>query len=160
VNPAGEGDMRRKDKEIPDKKDIEEIIKNATVCRIGLSAEREPYVFPVNYGYHEGNLYFHSAQQGQKIEMMRKNPLVCFQMDTDVEIVPAEKACDWSVKYRSVIGFGKAEFLHSFEEKKCALKTIMSQYSDQEYIFTEESLVSACVVCVQIEKMTGKQSGY
>ncbi|MEE9500631.1 MAG: pyridoxamine 5'-phosphate oxidase family protein [Candidatus Aminicenantaceae bacterium] len=159
-DPTGKEEMRRKDKEITDKKDIEEIVKKATVCRIGLSAEEEPYVFPVNYGYHEGCLYFHSAQQGQKIEMMRKNPRVCFQMDTDVEIVPAEKACDWSIKYKSVLGFGKAEFLHSLEEKKHALKTIMSQYSDQEYTFAEESLASVCIVCIHIEKMTGKKTGY
>jgi nitroimidazol reductase NimA-like FMN-containing flavoprotein (pyridoxamine 5'-phosphate oxidase superfamily) len=88
------------------------------------------------------------------------NPRVCFQIDTDVEIVPAEKACDWSIKYRSVIGFGKAEFLHSPEEKRRALKTIMSQYSDREYTFTKESLASVCIVCIHIEKMTGKKTGY
>jgi hypothetical protein len=81
-------------------------------------------------------------------------------MDTDVEIVLAEKACDWSIKYKSVIGFGKVEFCHSLEEKTSALKTIMSQYSDQDYTFTEESLASVCIVCIHIEKMTGKKSGY
>jgi nitroimidazol reductase NimA-like FMN-containing flavoprotein (pyridoxamine 5'-phosphate oxidase superfamily) len=157
---TGVGDMRRIDKEITDKKDIAEIVKKAIVCRIGLSAEGEPYVFPVNYGYQNGCLYFHSAQEGQKIEIMRNNPRVCFQMDTDVEFVHAEKACDWSIKYKSVIGFGKAEFLHSLEEKKRALEIIMSQYSDREYTFTEESLASVCIVCIHIEKMTGKKSGY
>lgn len=152
--------MRRKDKEITDKKDIEDIIKRAAVCRIGLSVDGEPYVFPVNYGYHNGNLYFHSAQQGQKIEMIKKNPRVCFQMNTDVEIVPAEKACDWSLKYSSVIGFGKAEFLKSPEEKRLGVKTIMSHYSEQEFTFVEESLGSVCIICIRIEKMTGKKSGY
>ena len=152
--------MRRKDQEITDKKDIEEIVRKATVCRIGLSAEGEPYVFPVNYGYREGCLYFHSAHQGQKIDMMKKNPHVCFQMDTDTEIIPSEKACDWSIKYRSVIGFGKAALLNTLEEKRQALRTIMSHYSDREYTFAEESLASVCIVCIHIEKMTGKKSGY
>jgi nitroimidazol reductase NimA-like FMN-containing flavoprotein (pyridoxamine 5'-phosphate oxidase superfamily) len=152
--------MRRKDKEIADKEEIEEIVKKAMICRVSLSVGGEPYVFPVNYGYRDGCLYFHSAQQGKKIEMMRKNPHICFQVDTDVEIVPAENACDWSIKYKSVIGFGKAEFLYSLEEKKQALQTIMSQYSDLEYTFTEKSLASVCIVCLHIEEMTGKKSGY
>lgn len=151
--------MRRKDKEITEKKEIEEIVKKATICRVGLSVRGEPYVFPVNYGYQTDCLYFHSAKDGQKIEMMKENPRVCFQMDTDVEILPADIACDWSIKYRSVIGFGKAELLDSPEEKKHALKTIMSQYSDQEYSFTEESLESVCIVCIRIERMTGKKTG-
>jgi nitroimidazol reductase NimA-like FMN-containing flavoprotein (pyridoxamine 5'-phosphate oxidase superfamily) len=151
--------MRRKDKEITDRKDIENIITRAAVCRIGLSAKGEPYVFPVNYGYQGGCLYFHSSPHGRKIEMIRQNPRVCFQMDTDVEIVPADIACDWSIKYRSVIGFGKAVFIDSLEEKKQALKTIMSHYSDQEFMFTEESLASVSVVCIRIAKMTGKKSG-
>lgn len=152
--------MRRKEKELTDKKDIEDIIKRASVCRIGLSMDGEPYVFPVNYGYQNGNLYFHSAQQGQKIDMIKKNPRVCFQMDTDTEIIPADIACDWSIKYRSVIGFGKAEFLKSPEQKRLALKTIMSHYSSQDFTFDDESLDSVCVICIHIEKMTGKMSGY
>jgi nitroimidazol reductase NimA-like FMN-containing flavoprotein (pyridoxamine 5'-phosphate oxidase superfamily) len=160
ADPTGIGKVRRKDKEITDQKDIEAIIDRADVCRIGLSVDGDPYVFSVNYGYSEGKLYFHSAQQGQKIEMIQKNPRVSFQMETDVEIVPADKACDWSIKYRSVIGFGKAEFLNSPEEKRFALKTIMSHYSDKKFDFAEESLSSVCIICIKIEKMTGKKSGY
>jgi hypothetical protein len=81
-------------------------------------------------------------------------------MDTDVEIVPAKNACDWSTKYRSVVGFGKAEFLNNPEEKIFGLGMIMSHYSDQDYTFDDDSLASVCVICVHIEKMTGKKSGY
>jgi nitroimidazol reductase NimA-like FMN-containing flavoprotein (pyridoxamine 5'-phosphate oxidase superfamily) len=152
--------MRRKDEEITNLKVIKDIIAKATVCRIGLSVDGDPYVFPVNFGYYDGCLYFHSAPQGRKIEMIRKNPRVCFQVDTDVEIIPAETACDWSVKYRSVIGFGQAELLIEPDEKKHALRSIMSHYSDRKFAFEEESLESVCIICISIEKMTGKISGY
>jgi nitroimidazol reductase NimA-like FMN-containing flavoprotein (pyridoxamine 5'-phosphate oxidase superfamily) len=158
-SPCRSGEMRRKDKEITDKKVLEEIIAKATICRIGLSVDGKPYVFPVNYGYDGESLYFHSAQQGQKIEMIKKNPCVCFQMDTDVEIVPATKACDWSIKYRSVIGYGKAEFLLRLPEKRNALSAIMSHYSGRDYVFSEESLASVCIVRIHIEKLSGKKSG-
>jgi nitroimidazol reductase NimA-like FMN-containing flavoprotein (pyridoxamine 5'-phosphate oxidase superfamily) len=152
--------MRRKDKEITDEKVIEEIIAKAQICRIGLSMEGEPYVFPVNFGYRDRCLYFHSAQQGRKIEMIKKNPRVCFQMETDVELIPTEKACDWSIKYRSVIGYGKASFLNNRAEMKEALDTIMSHYSDRNFIYSEESLSSVCIVCIHIESLTGKNSGF
>jgi nitroimidazol reductase NimA-like FMN-containing flavoprotein (pyridoxamine 5'-phosphate oxidase superfamily) len=152
--------LRRKEKEISDKKEIVEIVRKAQTCRIGLCDDDQPYVFPVNCGYKEGFLYFHSAQEGRKIEIIKKNPKVCFQMDVDQEIIPAEKACDWSIRYRSVMGFGNAEFVNSPEEKKEALDTIMLHYSSREYMFTESSLNSVCIVRICIDKMTGKQSGY
>lgn len=152
--------MRRKEKEISDRKEIVEIIRKAQTCRIGLCDDGQSYVFPVNYGYKDGFLYFHSAQEGRKIEIIKKNPKVCFQMDVNQEIIQAENACDWSVRYRSVMGFGKAEFVNSLEEKKEALDTIMFHYSSREYIFTEACLNSVCIVRIRIDKMTGKQSGY
>ena len=78
----------------------------------------EPYLVTVNYGYKKNCLYFHSAPDGQKIDMIRKNPNVCFMVYTDDQIVSGENPCkDWSVKYRSVIGYGKASILKDPGEK-------------------------------------------
>ena len=62
--------MRRKDKEIKDKFEIETIINRAEVCRIGLSDDNMPYVIPVNYGYRNNCLYIHSASEGKKIDII------------------------------------------------------------------------------------------
>ena len=63
--------MRRKDKEIKDKAEIESIIKRATVCRIGLSENNVAYIVPMNFGYKDNSLYFHSAPMGKKIEIIK-----------------------------------------------------------------------------------------
>ena len=92
--------MRRKDKEIKDRKEIESIIKRATVCRIGLSENNLPYIVPMNYGYVNNRLYLHSSTQGKKIDIIRHNNRVCFEMDTDHELVKSETPCQWTMKYR------------------------------------------------------------
>jgi len=58
------------------------------------------------------------------------------------------------------IGFEHAQILESPEEKRQALRAIMSHYSEQKFFFTKESLASVCSICIRIEEMTGKKSGY
>ena len=71
--------MRRKDKEIKDKEVIESIIKRATVCRIALSENNVPYIVPLSFGYKDNCLYFHSAPEGRKIDIIKQNNNVCFE---------------------------------------------------------------------------------
>ena len=78
--------MRRKDKELTDSKEIEGIVKKATVCRLGLMDEDEAYIVPVNFGYEKNAIYFHSALKGRKIELIKKKEKVCFEIEADVGI--------------------------------------------------------------------------
>ena len=66
--------MRRKDREITDWHEIEAILAEAMVCRIGLADESTPYVVPVSFGYDDGSLYIHSAPDGKKLALLTKNP--------------------------------------------------------------------------------------
>ena len=152
--------MRRKEKEITSIDDIEKVIKKANVCRIGLIDGDEPYVVPVCFGYERGALYFHGTSAGRKTELIKKREKVCFEIDTDVEVVASENPCNWAVKYRSVIGTGRVSILESDEEKTRALQLIMRQYSGNEFNFSKPTLDSVLVVKVAVESLTGKQSGY
>lgn len=153
--------MRKKDKEIKDENTIESIIKRATVCRIGLSENNVPYIVPLNFGYKDNCLYFHSAREGKKIDMIRNNNEVCFEIDIDSEIVKGEDACGWSMKYYSIIGFGKAFFVEGAEEKRKALDIIMEHYSGKSsFEYPEETVDNSTIIKVKIESMTGKKSGY
>ena len=78
--------MRRKEKEIKDRKEIISILQKAKICRIGLSENNKPYIVPMNFGYKEGCLYFHCANEGRKIGIIKKNNNVCFEIDTDHKI--------------------------------------------------------------------------
>ncbi len=152
--------MRRAEKEITDPREIDAILSEATVCRIAMIDAGTPYVVPVCFGYEAGALYFHSASRGRKIEALRKNPLVCFEMDTGDQTVPSPTPCRWGMRYRSIIGFGKATFINHPEEKTAALNCIMKHYAGGEaFTFPQEALSGVCVVKVSIEYMTGKKSG-
>lgn len=152
--------MRRKEKEITNIDDIEKVVKSANVCRVGLADGDEPYVVPICFGYERGALYFHAALEGRKVELIKKNNKVCFEIDTDVEVIASEKPCSWTVKYRSVIGMGRASILESDEGKTRALQLIVRQYSGNEFSFSKSALDSVLVVKITIENITGKQSGY
>jgi len=152
--------MRRKDKEITSESEIKAIIKKAGVCRLGMVNGNKPYIVPLCFGYHDNNLYFHGTLKGQRIDILRKNPNVCFEFDLITEPVESENPCDWGMKYQSVIGFGKAVFIDRLDEKHKALSIIMAQYSKRQFQFPENSLKITSVFKVEIESMTGKHSGF
>jgi len=153
--------MRKKDKEIKDKKSIEFIMKRATVCRIGLSENNVPYIVPLSFGYKDNCLYFHSAKEGKKIDMIRRNNNVCFEIDIDSEVVKGENACGWTMKYYSIIGFGRAFLIEDFEEKRKVLDIVMEHYAGKSSLeYSEQAVNNAAIIKVEIESMTGKKSGY
>jgi uncharacterized protein len=151
--------MRRKDKEISDRPAIEAIIKQANVCRLAMVDGDKPYIVPLCFGYQDNVLYFHGALEGQKIDLIRKNPNVSFELDIVMKIAEAEDACKWSMKYQSVVGFGRAVLVESYEEKIKGLGIIMSQYSDKTYAYPDDRLRATAVFKVEIAGMSGKQSG-
>ena len=152
--------MRRKEKEILDSQEIESIISKADVCRLGLSVDNNPYIVPLNFGYRDNCLYFHTPQVGKKIDMIKTNNRVCFELDIDCEVVRAENPCDWTMKFQSVIGYGRAFLLDDTEEKRRALNVIVEHYSGRVNEYNEKLVDRLVIIKVEIESMTGKKSGY
>jgi nitroimidazol reductase NimA-like FMN-containing flavoprotein (pyridoxamine 5'-phosphate oxidase superfamily) len=150
--------MRRSEREIKDRAVIDAIIRQCLVCRLGLSDGEEPYVVPLCFGYDGEALYFHSASEGRKIDILRKNSRVCFEFDIPEGMREAEQGCRWGIKYRSVIGFGTAEIVDDQEGKRRALEIVMAQYSGKEYIFPEDVVTKTAVIKVVIARVTGKQA--
>lgn len=152
--------MRRKDREAGNVKDIEEIIHRANICRLALCEGGRPYIVPLCFGYEGGKLYFHSASQGRKLEILKNNRNVCFEMDVDQELVSEEIPCKWGFRYRSVVGFGKASFIRDPESKREALRIIMGNYSEGVFGFAESEVAGITMIKVDIEDMREKISGY
>ena len=149
--------MRRKEKEIKDQAEIEEILKTGMFCRVGLSDDGMPYIVPVCYGYENGALYFHCAKEGRKIDVIRKNNNVCVEITKDTEIIKKESACNWGLKYKCVIGFGKAHIVEDEAEKRAGLSLIMQHYGSHAHEFND-SIKRTVVVKVVIESMAGKKA--
>ena len=155
--------MRRKDKEITDINDKIAIIEKCKVCRLGLSENNIPYVVPLNYGYTYENgiltLYFHGANEGKKIEIIKENNNACFEIDCDTNLIEAENPCDYGYEFRCIIGFGKIFFMESNDEKTKGLNLLMKHQTGKntEYDFTENELNNVCVYKMVIDEFTGKQ---
>ena len=152
--------MRKKEKEITDIKEIEQIIAGAEVCRIGFVDGDEPYIVPVSFGYESNAIYFHSAPEGRKVNLIKESGKVCFELDTDTEIVQSDNACDWTTKYRSVMGTGRASLLADNEEKIRGLNVIMKHYSSTAFQFPPAKLDTMLVVRIDIESISGKKTRY
>ena len=150
--------MRRSDKEITDKRAIEDIILRSKVCKLAMCEENMPYIVPLCFGFKNNALYFHSVPKGKKFEILKKNPNVCFEFEISTQVVKSAKACKWGMKYRSVIGFGKASFISDDDLKRQAFDIIMNQYADGSFIYEEALLKSVVIIKVEIRSMTGKQS--
>ena len=144
-------------RKITDIEEIEGIINKAIVCHIGLVDGDEPYVVPVCFGYERNVLYFHGNLKGRKIELIKKNNKICFEMEIDVEVKRAEEACDWGIKYMSVIGVGRAYIVEKEDEKSHALDLITKRYAGDALSFPKSEMDKTLVMRVDIESITGKQ---
>lgn len=148
--------MRRKEREIKDRKDIDDIIRHCRVCHLAMCDNGQPYVLPLNFGYDGSFLYFHAAIEGKKIDIIKKNNRVGFEFDILYEVVTGDKACDWSAKYESVVGSGTVEILDDLDTKKEALKCIMLQYGSDANDFPEAIIKKTLILRVQILEISGK----
>ncbi|HEY4786516.1 MAG TPA: pyridoxamine 5'-phosphate oxidase family protein [Bacteroidales bacterium] len=152
--------MRRAEKEILDQGIIEQILTESQLCRIAMIDGDEPYIVPLNYGYAEGVLYMHSAPQGRKMDVLSENNRVCFEIEYAHQVVKKKEPCNWTTRYRSVIGYGNIEVVTDMEEKKKGLRIIMQKYGYKgKAEYNEGSINFVVLLQLKIEKITGKQSG-
>jgi len=153
--------LRRSEKEITDRAEVEAVLQEAEVGRLGTSVGGKPYVVPVNFAYEDGKIFFHGAGEGKKLRDIAENPRVCFEVDM-AEVMPAEGPCDYSYNYRSVIATGRARMLTDIDERADALRTIVEKFAEGKgaEITRErmERFATLAVVEIEVEEMTGKQS--
>lgn len=153
------GIMRRKEREIVDRKEIDEILFAGKVMHLALANDNLPFLVPVFYAYDGKSLYFHSAKAGTKIEMMKRNNNVCFEISIDNGIVESDLACDFEAKHRTVIGFGKVVFVENENEKIDVLNRIVAQFTSRSFEFPKGNLQATAVIRIDIESVKGKKHG-
>ncbi len=135
-------------------------MNKSDICRLAFSTDGDPYIVPVNFGYKDNKIYIHSTPKGRKIEMIKRNNRVCFEMELHHEVVTHETACRWTTKYRSLIGYGYVTVIHDKLKKKTGLDIIMSKYGGAEKnIYSDKSLESMVLLVIEIDSLTAKQSG-
>lgn len=152
--------MRRSDREIRDWSEIRSIIDECKVIRLAmLDEEGLPYIVPLNFGVEytpEGcTLYCHCAREGRKLELLRADGRVAFEMDCRGALARGESACAHSYYYASVIGAGRVEFLEG-EEKARGLSALMRHLAGREDHFTAEQTAGVVVFAIRVERLSAK----
>jgi len=151
--------MRRRDKEITSRQEIDAIIRTALVCRIALADGNEPYVVPLSFGYDGAALFIHTAKSGRKIDFIEANSRVCFELEANVSLKTDDRdACKWTFEFESVIGYGAITELETAEDKARGLNQIMLHYSGREWDIDDAASATTRVWRIDIESVTGKRS--
>ena len=153
--------MRRKDREVKDQKEIEEILLRCRTCHVAMVDDGNPYVVPLSFGYELNGgkleLYFHSAHEGRKLDILKKNSRVCFEMSYEGEPLFADTPCSSGYFFGSVIGNGEAVFINDIDEKCRALSVLFRHQTGKDTVFTPGQAESICVFKIVSTDFTGKR---
>lgn len=153
--------MRRAEKEITEQAVIEEVLLENQVGRLGTSRDGIPYVVPMNYAYRDGRILLHSHRDGKKVQDIRLNPRVCFEVDSG-EMITGDSPCSYSWRYRSVIATGTARLVEEPEQRLTALRAISDKYAPgkgrQVTLDMVKKMPQLIVIEIKIDEMRGKES--
>ena len=152
--------MRRKDREVAERNMQLKILENTDAIRIAFAVENEPYIVAMNFGFiweEQLKFYLHCAREGKKLDMMRWNNHVCFQMDTDHLLIIDELSCRWGMKYASLVGRGTLSVVDDENERMKGLELLMHNYGKKgRNLFAAEMLQQTLVLRLDVEEITGK----
>ena len=141
--------------------EIISILDKAKVLHLGLVDGDEPYVVPMNYGYtmEDGKMtvYLHGALQGRKLDVMRVNPKVFFELDCDIVPFEGKTACNYGITYASVMGRGKAVIVEDTEEKIKGLQVLMKTQTGRDFDITDKMAGIVSVIRIDVYDFTAKK---
>ena len=151
--------MRRKDREIIDFHEMIDIMKKCDSCIVAMNDGDFPYVVPMNFGLEvQGEqvfLYFHCAMEGKKLDLLKKDNRVTFEMDCDHNFILYEERMSCTMGYSSVIGHGTIDKVAD-EDKYDALKILMRQYHAEDFKFNTDMMKVTTVLRLTVTDMKGK----
>jgi nitroimidazol reductase NimA-like FMN-containing flavoprotein (pyridoxamine 5'-phosphate oxidase superfamily) len=146
-------------KKIITEKESIELLNEALEGRLATSNHDKPYITPVNFVYHENRIFIHTGFKGKKLDNIKNNPEVCFEVSLPGHIIPDAKACKFAFEYKSVLIFGKANIIDDLNERLTALTKFMDKYGKGKNFdpLTLEEMEKVNVISIIIEKITGKE---
>lgn len=144
-----------------DHKEMEGLLREAPVgCLATVGPDGSPYITPLHFVYHQGKIYFHCALKGRKMDNIRANPRVCFEVHELIKVVQSQRACDFGTRYRSVLVFGRARSLQDVDEKAAVLTALAEKYAGGQAVEppTPKRAKGTEVIEITVEEMTGKRN--
>lgn len=153
--------MRRTDREITDREEMLSLLRGGKYITLALCRENEPYIVTLSYGYDASRhaLYFHCAREGQKLEMIARNPAACGTVIEDRGYIEGECAH----AYRSLVLRGELHRIEELAEKKHAMEVLMAHLEPDPEVVRQRSLPDdgayerLGILRLDIQHMTAKQ---
>ncbi len=154
--------IRRTDR-IASPTEMKRIISQAKILHLGLFDKEYPYVIPLHYGFEwdsekeRGVFYMHCALKGHKLDLIRKNPNACVEIETDVKLVSgSDVPCQYGSLYASVIARGKIYIVNEIQEKCHGLKLLMQNQTGKDFKITEEMAAKVAVLKLIVTQCSAK----
>ncbi len=152
--------MTRREREVTDINEIIKILDESKVLHLGMVDGDEPYVVPMNYGYTLENgkltIWLHGAKRGRKLDVMRANPKVFFEMECGITPFEGEIACKYGITYASIMGKGIAEIVEDIETKKYALSVLMKTQTGKDFEFEDKMAAVVSIIRIDVSEFTAK----
>ena len=152
--------LTRRELEITDIEKIRHILDTSLVTHVGMVDGDEPYVVPMNFGYiMDGDkltIYLHGAKKGRKIDVLRANPKVFFEMECDLQPFEGDVACKYGMAYSSLMGKGNAVIVEDVEEKKLALSSVMKTQTGRDFTFEDKMVSFVNIIRIDVAAYTAK----
>jgi len=147
--------------DIMPKKEMDELLHKATTSRLATYDGKTPYVVPVCFIYYHGNIFLHSAYNGEKMQNIRMHPQVCLQVDEVDGLITDASVCKYNFAYRSVIIRGEASLIENSEQKQQLLTLLTQKYAGTsvQIDFTAKQIENVAVVKIEFHEITGKKNG-
>ena len=153
--------MTRRELEITDQKEMQDILDESKVLHLGLVDNGMPYIVPMNYGYtmEEGKLtlYVHGATTGYKLDVIRSNPTCCFEMECAVQPFEGEVACQYGTAYQSLMGRGTAVIIDDVQQKQDAMTILMKTQTGEDGTCNEKLVSIVSVIRIDVTDYTAKK---
>ena len=149
--------MRRNHSEVTDPKEIQRILSSANIGRLATNgSDGFPYIVPVNFVSQAGNIYFHCAPKGEKLDNLIRDPKVCFEVDVplsyiDIGLDPSRPICQLHQFYHCVIIRGSASVVKDDALKVDMLNALIAKHENTDDFKKVTQDMAGCKACEVIE---------
>ncbi|MCI5700829.1 MAG: pyridoxamine 5'-phosphate oxidase family protein [Lachnospiraceae bacterium] len=152
--------LTKRERQVTEREKIIEILDKSKILHLAMVDGDEPYMVPMNYGYRmEGDkltLYLHCATKGRKLDIIRENPKVFFELECDVQPFTGRVACQYGMAYASLMGSGRAEIIEDVEEKKESLSIFMKSQTGKDFTFDDRKVSIVTIIKIDVLAYTAK----
>ncbi len=157
--------VRRKDRAVDDQAWIVDFLHRAPYGSLAMAFREQPYIVTRTFAYEEAKhaIYLHGATQGRTLEYVRANPQVAFSVAEMGRLLPASRAGEFGVEYRSVVAFGRISMVTDPEESRHGLYLLLRKYfpalqvGEDYQAIRESELKATAVLRMDIDEWSGKE---